>query len=100
VTSVPLQQLFVLNGEFIARQAEVLAERLIALPDHDNARRVQQAFAWVYSRPPRDSEVALALRFITSNTEISGGNEEERLRLAWQKNAQVLLSSNEFAFID
>jgi hypothetical protein len=101
VTSVPLQQLFVLNGEFIARQAETLAERLIALPENDNASRLEQAFVWVYGRPPRDAELQLGLKFIAAaDTADPNGDQERRTRQAWQKYAQVLLSANEFAFID
>src|SRR5262249_59339385 len=63
VTSVPLQQLFVLNSEFMARQAEALAARVIADPAADDAARVRRAFVLVYGRPAREPEVQMALRF-------------------------------------
>ena len=87
VTSVPLQQLFVLNSEFMARQAKALAARLAAEPD--DTARIRRAFLLAYGRPPTDREVRLGTEFLSA-----GGPD------AWEAYAQVLLSSNEFAFVD
>jgi hypothetical protein len=53
VTTVPLQQLFVLNSEFLIRQAKALACRLNAASDEADASRIRHAFMLVYGRPPR-----------------------------------------------
>jgi mono/diheme cytochrome c family protein len=88
VTSVPLQQLFVLNSEFMARQAKSLAARVMAAEPVDSAR-IRQAFLLTYGRPPNDRELRLGEEFL------SGGGAD-----AWEKYAHVLLSANEFAFVD
>jgi hypothetical protein len=88
VTSVPLQQLFVLNSDFMARQAEALAARLTA-GDKEDAARLRRAYLLVYGRPASEREVQLGMRFLAA------GSDD-----AWEKYAQVLLSANEFAFID
>jgi mono/diheme cytochrome c family protein len=88
VTSVPLQQLFVLNSDFMARQSKALAARLKALEPEDEAR-IRRAFLLLYGRPPTDREVRLGKAFL------EGGGAD-----AWEKYAQVLLAANEFAFID
>src|SRR4029077_20932024 len=44
VTTVPLQQLFVLNSEFMVRNAKALAARLTMQPDEDDAARIRRAF--------------------------------------------------------
>ncbi len=88
VTSVPLQQLFVLNSDFMARQAKALAARVKALESEDEAR-IRRAFLLLYGRPPTDREVRLGKAFL------AGGGAD-----AWEKYAQVLLAANEFAFID
>src|SRR5205085_2277493 len=62
VTTVPLQQLFVLNSEFMIRQARALAARLNAM-DEDDTARIRRAFLLVYSRPAREAEVELGLAF-------------------------------------
>jgi hypothetical protein len=88
VTVVPLQQLFVLNSEFMARQARLLAARLTA-EGGDDAARIRRAFPLVYGRPPTEREVQLGIQFLDAGS--SG---------AWEEYAQVLLSANEFAFVD
>jgi mono/diheme cytochrome c family protein len=87
-TSVPLQQLFVLNSEFMARQAKAFAGRVTAVGT-DDAVRIRTAFQLAYGRPPTDQEVTLGTGFLKT----AGAD-------AWDKYAQVLLSANEFAFVD
>lgn len=87
-TSVPLQQLFVLNSEFMARQAKAFASRVTAVGT-DDAVRIRTAFHLAYGRSPTEQEVSLGAAFLKS-----AGRE------AWDKYAQVLLSANEFAFVD
>src|SRR5207244_7921844 len=50
VTTVPLQQLFVLNSDFMVSNARALAARLTCVPDEDNASRIRRAILWVYGR--------------------------------------------------
>ena len=88
VTSVPLQQLFVLNSDFMARQAKALASRVTAFAS-DDEERIRRAFVLLYGRPPTEREVRLGTAFLAR-----GGAD------AWEKYAQVLLAANEFAFVD
>jgi mono/diheme cytochrome c family protein len=88
VTNVPLQQLFVLNSEFMARQAKALAARAVEAEPTDTAR-IRRAFLLAFGRPPTDRELTLGEAFL------AGGGPD-----AWEKYAQVLLSANEFAFVD
>ncbi len=90
-TTVPLQQLFVLNSDFMARQAKALVARVSA-GESDDAARIRRAFLLAYGRAPMEKEVEIGLRFLSA-----GGSEKAS---AWEKYAQVLLSSNEFAFVD
>jgi mono/diheme cytochrome c family protein len=100
VTSVPLQQLFVLNSEFMARQAQALAARLTADPETD-AARIHRAFLLVYGRPARESEVRLGMRFLAAASSTAPAEQPATVsQAAWEKYAQVLLSANEFAFVD
>ena len=93
VTAVPLQQLFVLNSEFMGKQAKALADRLDA-GEGDLAAKVRRAFPLLYARPATDPEVAMAVEFLQSPDETKG-------RLGkWEQYAQVLLGANEFLFVD
>ncbi|MFN0170818.1 MAG: PSD1 and planctomycete cytochrome C domain-containing protein [Bryobacteraceae bacterium] len=86
-TNVPLQRLFFLNSEFVMGQAESLAARLSAGPDPSD--RIGEAYQLLFARGPSATEVEMGRRFL-----LSAGAD------AWKQYAQVLLSSNEFAFLD
>jgi hypothetical protein len=92
VTTVPLQQLFVLNSEFLVNNAKALVKRLeSAAPD--DAGRIRHSFVLLYGRPATPQEVELGVAYLSAPA--SGGNLAR-----WQQYAQVLLSTNEFMYID
>ncbi len=93
VTAVPLQQLFVLNSEFMERQAKALAARLTGGPG-DDAEKVRRAFPLLYARPATDREVGLAVEFLKPTDGPKGPLGR------WEQYAQVLLGANEFLFLD
>jgi hypothetical protein len=95
VTTVPLQQLFVLNSEFMSQRAKALATRLNADRTATNEDRIRQAFVLLYSRPPAEAELKLGLAFLGSATP-TGGNP----LTAWEQYALALLGTNEFSFVD
>ena len=112
-TTVPLQQLFVLNSEFMIRQAKAFAARLTANAGESDADRIRKAFLLAYNRLPSDRELLLGLTFLQQKPSAdSAGNAS--LTLAgnkapmptvttlsrWEQYAQVLLSANEFMVID
>jgi hypothetical protein len=97
VTTVPLQQLFVLNSPFMQRLAHALAGRLTADPAESDAGRVERAFLLLYGRPPRDPERALGLAFLADGR---GDSHPDGEPSRWEQYAQVLLGTNEFAFVD
>jgi hypothetical protein len=92
VTTVPQQQLFVLNSEFMVKNAQALAAQLTSAGD-DDAARIRAAFTRLYCRDPNEREVQLALAYLR------GGNENEQLT-RWERYAQVLLGANEFMYLD
>ena len=104
VTIVPLQQLFVLNSDFLAAQANSLATRLTADAALDDTARIREGFRIVFGRLPSDRELELGTRFLaaasTTSDEQGGAGEQSATAAAWQQYAHVLLSSSEFAFID
>ena len=91
-TSVPLQQLFVLNSDFMIKQAIALAKRLDHESSEPDAERIRRAFVLVYGRTASEEEVRWGSEFV-------GSNGSEKLS-KWEQYAQVLLGSNEFAFVD
>jgi hypothetical protein len=98
-TTVPLQQLFVLNSDFMVTQARALVKRLAA-EEKDDAGRIRRAYLLLYGRPATDAEVKLGLDFLAvAGTPAKPGEAAPGLS-AWEQYAQVLLGDNEFTFID
>jgi hypothetical protein len=94
VTIVPLQQLFVLNSEFMTEQARGLVKQLVT--EKDDAAKVRKAFLRLYGRPATEEDVKLALEFLNAPER----NEAKPRLSRWEQYAQVLLATNEFAFVD
>ncbi|MGE0609375.1 MAG: DUF1553 domain-containing protein [Pirellulales bacterium] len=96
LTTVPLQQLFVLNSEFMIARSRELAARL-QQEAADDAGRVRQAYLLLYGRQATPEEVEWACEFLQAVDEPS----EAKSQLSrWEQYAQVLLAANEFAYID
>ena len=85
-TNTPLQGLFLLNSEFVMRQAERLTDRL----EHEaagEADRIRRAYRLLYGRRPTKEEVKVGRRFIAGDAG------------RWPQYAQVLMTSNEFLYV-
>jgi hypothetical protein len=95
VTTVPLQQLFVLNSEFMVRNAKALSARLASL-EKDDSGRIRQAFLILYGRPVTERELSLGMAFLSARSTPDPAVTLSR----WEQYAQVLLSANEFMFVD
>jgi hypothetical protein len=91
-TTTPLQKLFVLNSPFMVRQAEALAQTILAATG-DEEERIRAAYEMLYGRAPQAEEVALGLDFLSGCAE----NDDHG---RWTQYAQVLLGSNEMLMID
>ncbi len=96
-TTVPQQQLFVLNSPFFVSQAKALAKRVQTEAPDDKAR-VNRAYLLSYGRPPSESEVNLALQYLGGKDDPAEASRNQLTR--WERYAQVLLAGNEFIYID
>jgi hypothetical protein len=93
VTTVPQQQLFALNSEFMIAQARAFAARVEKLGANDEDH-IAAAYRIAFNRAPKKSEVELALKFLKLPTK-----PDDKLT-RWQQYAQVLLASNEMMYVD
>lgn len=93
VTTVPQQQLFALNSEFMATQAKAFAAQVEKLGSTD-AERVTAAYRLAFGREPETQELELAERFLKQPAKAT-----DKLT-RWQQYAQVLLASNELMYVD
>ena len=104
VTTVPTQSLYFMNDAFFHRQAEKIAQRVLSLPDESPSAeglRAKELFRIVLQRLPSPSEQATATSFLARYTAaIADLSPAEQQLAAWSAYTRVLLSSNEFLYLD
>jgi hypothetical protein len=93
VTTVPQQALYLMNSPFVIEQARALAGRLASASDDPEAR-IRQLYLLLFGRAPAARELALGVAF--TRRQADPGSELS----AWEEYAQVLLLTNELAFVD
>jgi hypothetical protein len=92
VTTVPQQQLFVLNSDFTIETAKAFAKRLETAAPKDE-ERITLAFRLAYGREPARDEMRASVEFVRD-----AGTKD---RLApWEQFAQAILAANEFLWVD
>jgi hypothetical protein len=91
-----------MNNPFVQEQARGLANRLIARSS-DPEPRIELAYQLAWGRLPEPSEIARAIGFLhqtltaRSTTDTTRDSAETA---AWTSLAKVLLTANEFLYID
>jgi hypothetical protein len=99
VTTVPTQSLFFLNDATFHAHADKLAQRMGALPDDES--RLNELFRSVLQRLPTANEQRHATRFLAQySAELATDTAEKRQLASWSAYARILLSSNEFLYLD
>jgi hypothetical protein len=102
-TTVAPQALFMMNSPIVLGRTRVLAEQLLSGAESDDDARVDAAYQRAYSRPPSPQEISRALQFVGHYQADLADQKvepaEARVR-AWQALCRVILSSNEFMYVD
>jgi hypothetical protein len=93
-TTVPQQQLFVLNSPFMMEMSRAFAKRLEKAAREDRTR-LQAAWNLAYGREPSAQETAAAMDFLQAPAKPAPEDQLNR----WEQLAHALLSSNELAFV-
>jgi hypothetical protein len=97
-----LQALLLMNDSFVEERAGALAAR-VAVAEETPAERVRLAYRLLYGRAPAPPESQLAMQFL-DRYKSEGSTPEtaahDRSRAAWTGLMRVLLSSNEFFYVD
>jgi hypothetical protein len=102
VSTVPQQALYLMNSPEVRKLAEAFGERLRnAAPD--DASRVRSACVACYGRPATADDLQRAETFLRRYREQAIGTGIEAVRAerdAWTSYARILLSANEFVYVD
>jgi hypothetical protein len=103
-TIVPLQRLYFMNSSFVYKQAEAFAQRVYdEAPGFDktsDTARMQKAYRILFGRAASAAETKAGLDFLQAHPETPGEQVAGQPTTAWKEYARVLLSSNEFEFVN
>jgi hypothetical protein len=91
VTTVSPQALFLMNHPFVTELARHIAARPDVTAEKDLAGKVRRLYQVLYARSPTSAEFTLAREFLQG---------ESAPPALWQRFVQVLLLSNELAYLD
>lgn len=96
-TTVPQQQLFIINSPFVIEQSKALAKRIQNFSKSDS-ENINHCYQLLFSRKASPDELKLALLFLQSK--IDGAQKSLDKMDRWEMLAQAFLASNEFMYID
>ena len=102
LSTTALQALFLLNDPFAHDQADKLAVR-VGMAYTEEEDRIDYAYRLAFGRPATVEELAIGrayLRAGRARMKETGMPADQQARAALASYARVLLSSNEFAFVD
>jgi hypothetical protein len=102
LSTTPVQALYLMNDPFVHAQADRFATRVI-LASPSLPERIDYACRLAYGRAasPREvSEAAAYIAQLSGELEEANAPEDGRLRAAFASYLRVLLSSNEFLYLD
>ena len=95
-TTTPLQQLFLLNSDFMEAQAEKLTLRLNSEPTENSRQaKIRKLYQILLQRDPNPEEISLAEQFLKPAPD-ENPSDSSRFRLY----VQSLLGLNELMFVD
>ncbi len=97
-TNVAPQALFMMNSKFIAYRSRELARKLAAA-DADDRRRIADAYLWMLDRKPTEQEMQDMLNYMRGYQAKAARSANLQWN-AWQSLCRILISSNEFIYVD
>jgi hypothetical protein len=94
-TTVAPQALFLMNGKVVHAQTQAWSAKVLGDLSLDDVGRVRRIYAQALSRPPSANEVARSLAFVGRI------ERESKSRVqAWQSFCRVIVSANEFIYVE
>ena len=100
-TTTPTQALFLMNSPFVHEQAQDFAKR-IAIVTGDDRSKIVWAFEAAHGQIPAESDIQESLNFLAAyRKEIAKDTaENNRDTAVWSAFGRVLITSNQFLYVD
>ena len=101
VTNVPSQSLIIMNDPFVAQQAEIMAEKLLAKENLSFEEKVKWVYVRSFSRPPSSEELKKAKEFMVMLEQLETREEREdnkELEL-WKQYCHSIFNLKEFIYL-
>lgn len=101
-STVPLQALYLMNNNFVRDQAAALAKRVMAV-SQDERLRINLAYELAWSRKPVAVEIQKACAYLEryrQELERSAVASDRQELETWTSYARVILSANEFLYLE
>lgn len=102
-STVPAQALFFMNNDWVLRQSEHAARRLLSDSNLDDTARVQLLFKLSFARLPTDLELNAALQFVTNADSLLSTpvgkpalTADQQREARWATYCQAIFASAEF----
>jgi hypothetical protein len=102
VSTVPPQALYVMNSLEVQELATALAQRLLSEAESMEAR-IDRAHRLCFARPATELELASGAAYVEqyqAELTSSGKSVDQSELTAWASYGRLLLSSNEFIYLD
>ncbi len=96
MTNVAPQALFMMNSDFVSERAKNIAKSVLDDQKLDNRARIEQIYIRTLDRKPAADEIDGAFTFMDRLKQKFNRGELE----AWQSFCHVLLTSNEFIYLE
>ena len=103
-TTIAPQALFMTNSQLVHDQMGKLAASLLEPRELSDAQRLELLYEILFSRPPVVEETSSALRFVEQYGDAADGllgeDQPDLRRRSWQALCRVLVSTNEFIYVE
>ena len=97
-TNVAPQALYMMNSPFVLERSRAFARHLLADGSRDDPARIDRAYRLAWGRTPESSKIVKALGYIEEYP-VRAESTNPRLD-AWAGFCRLLMSSNEFHYVD
>jgi hypothetical protein len=97
-TTVASQALFMMNSRLVAEKSAALSAEIVARTDVEPRQRVGELFERILGREPRDDETSAAVEYLHDYT--TSASAASIPDAGWQSLTRMLISSNEFLYVE